>query len=70
MSLTTFLQKKHGLTPMAAAKLAEKIMRDKAERAKEKKLKLEKAQLTMDLGDGAGEVATHPSDEVDPTVNF
>lgn len=55
---------------MAAAKLAEKIMRDKAERAKEKKLKLEKAQLTMDLGDGAGEVATHPSDEVDPTVNF
>jgi hypothetical protein len=55
---------------MAAAKLAEKIMREKAERAKEKKLKLSKAQLTFDLGEGAGEVATHPTDEVSEDIDF
>lgn len=70
MSLAAYLQKKYNLSPMQAAQRAEKIMREKEERAKEKKMKIAQSQLTMDLGEGAGEVPTHPSDEVDPMIDF
>lgn len=69
--LAQFLKSKHGLTDQQAERRAEWIIRRKAEKAAEKKKKLEAAQLTLGLdGNGPGEEPANKFQVDDPTVDF
>jgi hypothetical protein len=70
--LTAHLQSKHPAWPESKCRhVAEKIMRDKAERDAAKKVKLAAAQLTFAIGDEpAGEEKNDPTEPDDPTVDF
>lgn len=58
--LIEHLMRTHGISREKATARAEKIVREKAERAAQKKRTLEQAQKTLDLdGTGVGEEATH-----------
>lgn len=57
--LAQFLKSKHGLTDQQAERRAEWIIKTKAEKAAEKRKKLESAQLLMPLDGGPTEEPTN-----------